>query len=57
MFEDKDFTVDEEADEYKMLHPNAAKEKDAEQRLIQEHFEEVRACGGQHGWVGGQCLG
>lgn len=49
MFEDQDFVVDEGTDEYKALHPNAghrAKAKSEEDRLLQEHFQEVgpRAC-------------
>ena len=46
MFEDTDFTVDEAADEYRALHPNAghrAKAKTEEERLLQEHVEEVSA--------------
>ncbi|KAL2613245.1 hypothetical protein R1flu_024937 [Riccia fluitans] len=36
MFEDEAFEVDEAADEYKALHPNAEKKK-----LVQEHFDLV----------------
>ena len=45
MFEDADFMVDENAEEYRALHPNAGrnKAKTEEERLLQEHFEEVRA--------------
>eukprot|EP00197_Chlamydomonas_leiostraca_P004092 CAMPEP_0202871522 /NCGR_PEP_ID=MMETSP1391-20130828/18922_1 /ASSEMBLY_ACC=CAM_ASM_000867 /TAXON_ID=1034604 /ORGANISM="Chlamydomonas leiostraca, Strain SAG 11-49" /LENGTH=663 /DNA_ID=CAMNT_0049552351 /DNA_START=89 /DNA_END=2076 /DNA_ORIENTATION=- len=44
MFEDADFVVDEEADEYKALHPNAgerAAHKREGDRLLEEHFEAV----------------
>ncbi|KAF5831191.1 hypothetical protein DUNSADRAFT_13468 [Dunaliella salina] len=44
MFEDADFMVDENAEEYRALHPNAghrAKAKTEEERLLQEHFEQV----------------
>lgn len=44
LFEDADFAIDEDADEYRALHPNAglrAKARSEEQRLLQEHFEEV----------------
>ncbi|KXZ56503.1 hypothetical protein GPECTOR_1g450 [Gonium pectorale] len=41
MFEDPDFAVDEEADEYRLLHPNAAREKKQTDDLLREHFEEV----------------
>eukprot|EP00200_Dunaliella_tertiolecta_P014606 CAMPEP_0202392444 /NCGR_PEP_ID=MMETSP1127-20130417/92376_1 /ASSEMBLY_ACC=CAM_ASM_000462 /TAXON_ID=3047 /ORGANISM="Dunaliella tertiolecta, Strain CCMP1320" /LENGTH=682 /DNA_ID=CAMNT_0048994951 /DNA_START=66 /DNA_END=2111 /DNA_ORIENTATION=- len=44
MFEDADFVVDENAEEYRALHPNAghrAKAKTEEERLLQEHFEQV----------------
>eukprot|EP00967_Tisochrysis_lutea_P056200 scaffold70929_cov18-Tisochrysis_lutea.AAC.1 len=46
MFEDADFVVDENAEEYRALHPNAghrAKAKTEEERLLQEHFEQVRS--------------
>ncbi len=45
MFEDADFQVDETADEYKLLHPNAEdrnRRKREDQELIREHFEQVR---------------
>lgn len=41
MFEDADFTINEGSDEFKLLHPNAVKEKAAERRLLTEHFKEV----------------
>ncbi|GFR41480.1 hypothetical protein Agub_g2171, partial [Astrephomene gubernaculifera] len=41
MFEDPDFTIDEEAEEYRLLHPNAAREKKDEEELLREHFQEV----------------
>jgi ribosome biogenesis protein ENP2 len=46
MFEDTDFQVDEEADEFKALHPNAgerARKRAETQELLREHFEQVRA--------------
>ncbi|KAK9820064.1 hypothetical protein WJX72_005625 [[Myrmecia] bisecta] len=45
MFQDPAFDIDEEAEEYKMLHPNAegrAKDK----QLLAEHFEELREADG-----------
>ncbi|GLC33816.1 hypothetical protein PLESTM_000122600 [Pleodorina starrii] len=41
MFEDPDFAIDEEAEEYRLLHPNAAREKKAQDDLLREHFQEV----------------
>lgn len=40
MFEDKDFAIDENANDYKLLHPNAASKKGSKQ-LINEHFDVV----------------
>ncbi|GLI68720.1 hypothetical protein VaNZ11_013206, partial [Volvox africanus] len=42
MFEDPDFTIDEEAEDYRLLHPNAARDqKKKDEALLREHFEEV----------------
>lgn len=44
MFEDTDFVVDEEAVEYRAMHPNAGdrdKKRKASEDLLREHFEEV----------------
>ncbi|KAL6760351.1 WD40-repeat-containing domain protein [Haematococcus lacustris] len=47
MFEDTDFAVDEGAEEYKALHPNAEhrKSKRDETDLLMEHFEELSGSG------------
>lgn len=41
MFEDPQFAIDENAEEYKVLHPHADKRKDKGrvQELLEEHFE------------------
>ncbi len=39
LFQDPDFHIDEEADEYRLLHPNAAKDKKAQDELLREHFQ------------------
>ncbi|GIL43576.1 hypothetical protein Vafri_1208, partial [Volvox africanus] len=42
MFEDPDFTIDEEAEDYRLLHPNAARDqKNNDEALLREHFEEI----------------
>lgn len=42
MFENPDFKIDEESDEYRLLHPHAGKdERRREEELLKEHFEEL----------------
>jgi hypothetical protein len=51
LFEDPDFTIDEAADEYRALHPNAVKDKRAEQELLREHFQvRGRIMRPRHAW-------
>ena len=44
MFEDRDFAIDENAEDYKLLHPNAANKKDRKQ-LVNEHFDLIEEGG------------